>query len=57
MRNRASHAEIISLTGEKVHLVNDCKTMDLSKLRNDIYLIRYHDKCGNIIGQEKIVKK
>jgi hypothetical protein len=56
MKNRANHAEVLSMAGDKVQVIHDCKNMDLSKLINDVYIIRYHDKSGNIIGQEKIIK-
>ncbi|MFN8207617.1 MAG: hypothetical protein U0T82_09450 [Bacteroidales bacterium] len=57
MKTKAKQAEVLSLAGEKVQVINDCKNMDLSKLCRDIYIIRYIDKSGNVIGQEKIVKE
>jgi|APHig6443717817_1056837.scaffolds.fasta_scaffold572051_1 hypothetical protein len=56
MKTKAKQAEVLSMAGEKVKVINDCKNIDLSKLCNDVYIIRYIDKSGNVIGQEKIVK-
>ncbi len=55
MKNKAERAEVYTLDGKKVYVFNDCNKLDLSKLSKDIYIIRYQDKSGNILHQEKIV--
>jgi hypothetical protein len=55
MKNKAERAEVYTLDGEKVCIFTDCTRLDLSKLSKDIYIIRYQDKSGNTLSQEKIV--
>jgi len=55
MKNKAERATVYTLDGEKVCIFTDCTRLDLSKLSKDIYIIRYQDKSGNTLHQEKIV--
>jgi len=55
MNKKAQRAAVYTLSGEKVHVFPNCNEMDFSKLSKDIYIIKYLDKEGNVIGQEKIV--
>ncbi|HQK36511.1 MAG: hypothetical protein ACPLXM_02490 [Bacteroidales bacterium] len=55
MKNKAERAEVYTLDGKKVCVFADCNRLDLSKLSKDVYIIRYMDKCGNTLQQEKIV--
>jgi len=56
MRTNQIRAEVFNLEGEKVHICKDFNNMDLSKLIDDVYLIRYVDSNGNILWNERFVK-
>lgn len=57
MKDKAHHAEVYTLDGKKVCVYSDCGNLDFSKLSKDIYIVRYMDKGGNLLLQEKIVIK
>lgn len=56
MRTNQIRAEVFNLEGEKVHICKDFNNMDLSKLIDDVYLIRYVDSNGNTLWNERFVK-
>ncbi len=56
MRTNQIRAEVFNLEGEKVHICKDFNNMDLSKLIDDVYLIRYVDSHGNTLWNERFVK-
>ena len=56
MRTNQIKAEVFNLEGEKVHICKDFNNMDLSKLVDDVYLIRYVDSNGNALWNERFVK-
>ncbi len=56
MRTNQIRAEVFNLEGEKVHICKDFNNMDLSKLVDDVYLIRYVDSNGNTLWNERFVK-
>ena len=56
MRPNQIRAEVFNLEGMKVHICKDLNQMDLSKLLDDVYMIRYKDNEGNTLWTERYIK-
>ena len=56
MKTNPIRAEIFNLEGEIVSICKDMNNMNLSKLIDSVYFIKYLDSNRNILWTERFVK-